>query len=76
MVDNLEVIINYWNDVGIIKVTDINSDSFVGRAIGFFNGFFILSTIEGGRTWISTDNIVSVKEMGIVVREDEVSTPH
>ena len=63
----LELITNYWREVGIIRVHDANNNNFVGRAVGFFNGFFMLVTIEGGRVWIDIDSIVSIREMGILI---------
>jgi hypothetical protein len=65
--DEVKAIADYWAEVGLLKVLDSNGYSHSGKPVGFFNGFFILSTIEGGRVWIAVDSIVSIRELGIVV---------
>ena len=75
----LELITKYWEEVGIISVVDANGGRHTGRPMGFFNGFFILATIRGGRVWINVENIITVEEMGILItpegeKKDEVSS--
>ena len=67
MIEEMKEVIAYWEAVGIIKIIDSNTNSYIGRAIGFFNGFFILATISGGRAWVDTESIVSIEEMGILI---------
>jgi hypothetical protein len=72
-------LLDYWTSIGMVKISDVNNREHFGVVYDLIKNFVVIvSPLSAIRTWIDTDSIVSIVELGneVILQAQEGMKQH